>query len=88
MVKAGAYLRSTIGAHRDAWSEAVEKLGGVRAAVLVAITLQIHDDDVAVRGVARIRNPGGYFRALVRKAAEGKYQMEVELMALRRRHLE
>lgn len=87
LIAAAAYLRASLGAHQSAWDEAVEALGVRRAAITVAITLQLHADDEAA-GTNRIRNPGGYFRALVRLIAAKRYSIGMELMALRRRHLE
>lgn len=86
VVEAGRTLRASIGAHPSAWAEACESLGAFRASVLVLIVAQLHDDDVR-RGESRIKNPGGYFRQLVRLAAEGRYGLEAELMAMRRRKM-
>ena len=81
-----ALLRGAIGAHPSAWSEACESLGAFRASCLVLIVAQLHDDETR-RGEIRIKNPGGYFRQLVRLMAEGRYGLEVELMAMRRRKM-
>ncbi|WP_082173404.1 plasmid replication protein RepC [Methylobacterium platani] len=86
ILDAGMRLRATIGAHQSAWTEACAALGPYAAAVLVLIVAQLHDDDVA-SGQNRIRNPGGYFRRLVRLAEEGRYHPAAELMAMRRRRL-
>jgi replication initiation protein RepC len=84
IVGAGRYLRASIGAHESSWTEAVEELGIVKAAIAVIYVLQLHTDDVT-RGENRIKNPGGYFRALVRMIKAGKIDLEVELLAMRRR---
>ncbi|WP_342636467.1 plasmid replication protein RepC [Methylobacterium nonmethylotrophicum] len=86
VLDAGRRLRASIGAHPSAWAEACDGLGPYRAAVLVLIVAQLHDDDVA-SGRDRIRNPGGYFRRLVRLAGEGRYHPAAELMAMRRRRM-
>ncbi|MEE8626304.1 MULTISPECIES: plasmid replication protein RepC [Methylobacterium] len=86
ILDAGLRLRATIGAHQSAWAEAREGLGAYEAAILVLIVAQLHDDDVA-SGQNRIRNPGGYFRRLVRLAAEGRYRPGTELLAMRRRRM-
>lgn len=86
VLQAGRYLRSSIGAHPSAWTEACESLGPVRAAVLVLIVAQQHSDEAA-RGDIKIRNPGGYFRQIVRLCAEGRYGIGPELMAMRRRKM-
>jgi replication initiation protein RepC len=87
LIEAGRYLRSSLGAHESSWFEAVEKIGHLRAAVAVAITLQLHEDDQAGKRRARILNPGGYFRRLVRLIHDGRVELEVELMKLRRERL-
>jgi replication initiation protein RepC len=86
VLDAGRGLRASIGAHQSAWAEACQALGPYRAAVLVLIVAQLHDDDVS-SGRDRIRNPGGYFRRLARLCAEGRYSPETELLAMRRRRL-
>lgn len=86
LIVLGQDLRGSIGAHPSAWTEAVGELGRMRAALLVLIVAQLHADD-ADRGEMRIRNPGGYFRQLVRLCAEGRYDIPTELMAMRRRRM-
>jgi replication initiation protein RepC len=84
IVAAGRYLRASLGAHESAWNEAVGEIGPVAAAAAVIYVLQLYDDDVSSGG-NRIRNPGGYFRALVRMIKAGRLNLEVELLAMRRR---
>ena len=86
ILDAGRRVRASIGAHPSAWAEACAVLGPYEAAILVLIVAQAHDDDVRSGG-NRIRNPGGYFRRLVRLAGEGRYQTGTELLAMRRRRL-
>jgi replication initiation protein RepC len=86
VVAAGRYLRASLGAHESAWNEAVSEIGPVAAAAAVIYVLQLYDDDVSSGG-SRIRNPGGYFRALVRMVKAGKLNLEVELLAMRRRRM-
>lgn len=86
LVVVGSRLRGMIGAHKSAWLEAVEQIGAVRAAAAVLYVLQLHTDDVAA-GSNRIRNPGGYFRALVRMIADRRFNLDTELHALRRRRM-
>ncbi|MEE7506743.1 replication initiation protein RepC [Methylobacterium mesophilicum] len=86
VIEIGRLIRGGIGAHPSAWSEACETLGPFRASVLVLIVAQLHDDDVR-RGEVRIKNPGGYFRQLVRLCSDGRYGLEAELMAMRRRKM-
>lgn len=85
LVAAARFLRSSIGANEDAWREAQERLGLFRASAALVFVLQLHTDDVAA-GRNHIKNPGGYFRALVRMIDEGKFSLVAELGALRRRH--
>jgi replication initiation protein RepC len=84
LVAAGRFIRGALGAHESAWNEAVKVLGPVRAAIVVAITLQLHVDDVA-SGKNHIKNPGGYFRALMRLVAAGKMNLQTELLTMSRR---
>lgn len=86
LVHAGRYLRASIGAHESAWREATERLGSVRAAIAVVYVLQLHSDDVS-EGTHRIQNPGGYFRALVRLIGDGRVDLDLELMTLRRKRM-
>ncbi|UVF22810.1 plasmid replication protein RepC (plasmid) [Microvirga terrae] len=86
LVGAGRYLRASLGAHESAWNEAVAEIGPVSAAAAVIYVLQLYDDDVSA-GANRIKNPGGYFRALVRMVKAGKLNLEVELLAMRRRRM-
>jgi len=86
IVGAGRYLRASLGAHESAWNEAVADIGPVGAAVAVLYVLQLYEDDVS-SGSSRIKNPGGYFRALVRMIKAGKLNLEVELLAMRRRRM-
>jgi replication initiation protein RepC len=86
LVGAGRYLRASLGAHESAWNEAVAEIGPVGAAVAVIYVMQLYDDDVS-SGSQKIRNPGGYFRAFVRMVKSGRINLEVELLAMRRRRM-
>jgi replication initiation protein RepC len=86
LVAAGRYLRASLSANESAWNEAVAEIGLVRAAVTVIYVLQLYDDDVS-RGEGRIKNPGGYFRAMARLVKAGKIDLAVELLAMRRRRM-
>ena len=88
IITAGRYLRASLGAHESAWAEAVEEVGPVRAAIAVIYVLQLYEDDAARNGgESRIKNPGGYFRALTRMVKSGKIDLNVELLAMRRRRM-
>ena len=66
-------VRSLLGVTLDAWEEALRIMGCEGAATVIAAILQ--------RGEA-IRSPGGYFRSLTRRAAEGRFSAWPMLMAL------
>ncbi|WP_414472138.1 plasmid replication protein RepC [Microvirga sp. M2] len=83
LVAAGQFLRACLGAHPSAWTEAVEDLGAVRAATAVIFVLQLHEDDVR-SGKNSIRNPGGYFRSMVRLIKNTEIDLQAELLTLRR----
>lgn len=87
LIDAGRSLRGSIGAHPSAWSEACEALGALTAGALVVLVAQLHDDEVTGRRKSEIRNPGGYFRHLVRLSAEGRYSVAAELLAMRRQRM-
>jgi replication initiation protein RepC len=53
---------------------------------MVIYVLQLYDDDVS-SGEGRIKNPGGYFRAMTRLVKSGRVNLEVELLAMRRRRM-
>jgi len=84
--EAARYLRPLIGAHPSAWAEAVELIGLAKASAAVVLVLQLHDDDEK-SGMGRIKNPGGYFRALVRMVHEGKMDLRSELLTMRRKRM-
>jgi replication initiation protein RepC len=84
LVAAGRYLRSSLGAHGTVWDEAVQALGPVNAAATVCLVLQLYNDDTA-SPEPKIRNPGGYLRAMVRMFKEGRSNVRYELMALIRK---
>jgi replication initiation protein RepC len=86
IVGAGRYLRASLGAHESAWNEAVAEIGPVRAASTVIYVLQLYDDDVS-SGECRIKNPGGYFRAMARLVKVGKIDLNAELLTMRRRRM-
>jgi len=62
-----------LGISPDAWNEACHTMGEAVAAIVVACILQ---------RAADIRSPGGYLRALSRKAALGQFSPGPMVMAL------
>jgi replication initiation protein RepC len=86
LIGAGRYLRASLGAHESAWNEAVAEIGPVEAATAVIYVLQLYDDDLS-SGLQKIRNPGGYFRALIRIVKSGKINLRIELLAMQQRRI-
>lgn len=84
LVAAGRFLRSTLGAHASVWGEACDVLGPVQAAACVCYVLELYEND-ARSAAPKIRNPGGYLRAIVRMMQDGRLDLRAELMALIRR---
>ena len=87
ITRLGRYLRASIGAHPDAWAEAEEALGAPMAASLVIYVLQLTADDGS-SGHSRIRNPGGLYRDLVRRASGGTFNLTDELTRLKRKRMQ
>jgi replication initiation protein RepC len=77
LVASARYLRPSIGASEDAWREAVERIGEQRAAIALALVLQLSAIDKT------IRNPGGYFRAMCRMISEGRINLDLELRRMK-----
>ena len=73
LVGAAGFVRGMIGISPDAWEEAQFHMSPPVAAITVACILQSFD---------RIARPGGYLRALSRKAAEGGFSPGPMVMAL------
>ena len=66
-------VRPALGISPSAWGEAVRDMGPEEAAVVVAAILQRFSE---------IGSPGGYLRALTRKASEGAFSSGPMVMAL------
>lgn len=75
LIAAAAFVRGMMGISPDAWEEARHHMTPAVAAIAVACILQSFE---------RIANPGGYLRALSRKAAEGSFSPGPMVMALLR----
>lgn len=75
LVETARRLRPMMGISADAWREAEAAMGAPVAAVTLACILQRVD---------RIRQPGGYLRALTRKAQDGGFSPGPMVMALLR----
>jgi replication initiation protein RepC len=75
LVEAARRVRPMMGVSADAWAEAEAAMGAPVAAVTLACILQRVD---------RIGRPGGYLRALTRKAQDGGFSPGPMVMALLR----
>jgi len=75
LVSLAQFVRGMMGISPDAWTDAQRIMGTEIAAVTVAGILQRVDE---------IRSPGGYLRALTRKAEEGRFSPGPMIMALLR----
>lgn len=86
VVEASNLRGGLLGAHLSAWEEACENLGPTTAAVAFFVVLQLYSSSVAT--AKPILNPGGYYRAYVRKigAKEIDVVAEIERLRQRRRH--
>lgn len=73
VMRTAGLVRSMLGISPDAWRQASEAMGELRAAVTVAAILE--------RAEA-IRSPGGYLRALTERAAAGRFSIRPMLAAL------
>ncbi|MCE8456500.1 replication initiation protein RepC, partial [Rhodovulum sulfidophilum] len=75
LVALAGFVRGMMGISPDAWAEAERAMGAETAAITVAAILQ---------RVSEIQSPGGYLRALSRKAAQGGFSPGPMVMALLR----
>ena len=73
LVAVAGFVRGMMGISPDAWAKAQEVMGPEVAAITVAGILQ---------RVAEINSPGGYLRALTRKAEDGAFSPGPMIMAL------
>jgi replication initiation protein RepC len=65
---------------------AVENLGKLAVAAVLAVACRRYSDDVA-SGAGSFRYPGGCFRAMARLAVGCEIDLETEFWKLRRRRL-
>ncbi|VDC33664.1 plasmid replication protein RepC [Pseudogemmobacter humi] len=75
LIAAAAFVRGMMGISPDAWEEAQHHMTPAVAAITVTCILQSFE---------RIAKPGGYLRALSRKASEGAFSPGPMVMALLR----
>jgi replication initiation protein RepC len=78
----------SLGINRDAWVDACHTMGRERAATCVAIIIE--KSQLAARlaeaGEEPIRSPGGYLRAMTRRAAAGTLALDRSLFKLAKLH--
>ena len=70
-------LRLAVGLSQSAWALAEERLGGQTAAVILIVVVE-----KSLREPDRIGSPGGYFRAMVERAGEGRLNLARSLFGL------
>ncbi|MFE3838431.1 plasmid replication protein RepC [Pseudogemmobacter sonorensis] len=75
LIAAAHFVRGMIGISSEAWEEAQRLMTPAIAAITLACILQSHE---------RIAKPGGYLRALARKAGQGAFSPGPMVMALLR----
>lgn len=75
LVATAAFVRGMMGISQDAWDQAQRAMGREVAAMTVAAILQ---------RISEIKSPGGYLRALTRKAETGGFSAGPMVMALLR----
>ncbi|MEO8530650.1 MAG: plasmid replication protein RepC [Deltaproteobacteria bacterium] len=73
LVAAARFLRPMLGISAEAWAEAEQAMGPSDAAIVLAAILQAG---------TKINSPGGYLRALSRKAQTGSFSPGPMIMAL------
>ncbi len=73
LVAVAGFVRGMMGISPDAWIKAQQEMGPEVAAITLAAMLQ---------RVSEIQSPGGYLRALTRKAADGAFSPGPMVMAL------
>ncbi len=72
-IATAAVIRPMLGISPSAWADACAVLGEVQACIVVAAILQ---------RASAIKSPGGYLRALTRRAQAGSFSLGPMLMAL------
>jgi replication initiation protein RepC len=76
IVNAADWLRAELGVSKSVWDDACVKMGRPRAAIAIAL--------VTTKEPGQIKNPGGYFRSMLRKDMEGELHLDQSIWSLRR----
>jgi replication initiation protein RepC len=77
LIAAGEQMKGYMGVSPSAWNEAVRTLGPSQAACLLLWVGQLLGGKTRV--AQPIQNPGGYYRVLTRKMAEGSFNLQREI---------
>ncbi len=77
IISAADALRPHLGIHNSAWIEACGVLGRGGAAICLLIT-----DHNAQRHTNRVERPGGYFRAMIKKARAGELRLHGSIFGI------
>jgi replication initiation protein RepC len=75
--RSGEMLRRMIGLSEAGWADGKHKVGSYAAAAILATVLE-----KSIRDPEQISKPGGYFRAMIDRALEGKLNLERSLFGL------
>jgi replication initiation protein RepC len=75
IVDAADWLRGELGISKSVWGEACRAMGRDRAAVALAL--------VTTKEPGHVKNPGGYFRAMLRKDMAGDLHLDQSIWGLR-----
>jgi replication initiation protein RepC len=76
IVNAADWLRGELGVSKSAWADACVKMGRERAAIAIAL--------VTTKEPGHVKNPGGYFRSMLRKDLAGDLHLDQSIWGLRR----
>jgi len=85
LVDAVSRLRGAFGVHQSAWLEACEEIGPMWAAITLLYVVQLQARPAP--DAPPIRNAGGYFRAIVRLMAAGRFNLSKEITKLKGKNL-
>lgn len=77
LVAAAGRMRGSFGVSPSAWDEALKAVGPVSAAATFILVLQMLIRPTS--GVEQIRNPGGYYRAMIRLLSDGRISLTSEI---------
>ena len=79
-IEAAYRILPDLGIHKSAWGEACAEIGRLGAAICVLIIDQKQDVPES-----RVRNPGGYLRAMSRRAKAGELNLHGSIFGLLKR---